>query len=202
MQESELEFYPELIEHRGQTIGEKPYILYEDQVVTYGDFDRATCRAANGLAAQGARPGDGVAILMGNCPEYLYLFYGLPRGGFYSVPINVALKGDGLRFILTNSDVKHLIVDDVLLPKFAELEGPVGGIEKVFVRRTTDKPLPSDAIDLDTLLDASSDKPDYKYDPEAVNYLMYTSGTTGFPKGVVNRASGGNVQGFLILSNI
>ena len=202
MQESELEFYPELIEHRGKTIGEKPYILFEDQVVSYGDFDRATCRAANGLAAQGAQPGDGVAMLMGNCPEYLYAFYGLPRGGFYSVPINVALKGDGLKFILTNSDVKYLIVDDTLYPKFAELEEPVGQIEKVFVRKTTDEPLPSGTIDLDTLLDASADKPDYKYDPDAVNYLMYTSGTTGFPKGVVNRASGGNVQGFLVLSNI
>ena len=75
---------------------------------------------------------------MTNCPEYLYLFYGMPRGGFYSVPINVALKGDGLKYILTNSDVKYLVVDDTLFPKIAELDGPVGAIEKVFVHRTTD----------------------------------------------------------------
>jgi crotonobetaine/carnitine-CoA ligase len=198
---SELSNYADLIEYRGNTTGEKPYILHGEQVVTFSDFDQATCRAANGLAKQGARPGDGVAILMTNCPEYLYLFYGMPRGGFYSVPINVALKGDGLKYILTNSDVKYLVVDDTLYPKVTELGGSVGAIEKVFVHRTTDAALPPGTLDLVELLDASPDRPDYAADPEALAYLMYTSGTTGFPKGTVNRAGGGNVQGFLALSS-
>ena len=202
MQLSELTNYSELIEHRGETIGDKPYILFEDQVISYGDFDRATCGAANSLAAQGAKPGDGIAILMTNCPEYLYVFYGMPRGGFYSVPINVALKGEGLKFILTNSDVKYLVVDDELYPKVAELGGDIGAIEKIFVRRTSDGPLPEGTLDIQALLDAPGEKPDYAFDPDALTYLMYTSGTTGFPKGVVNRAGGGNVQGFLVLSGV
>jgi crotonobetaine/carnitine-CoA ligase len=103
-QEPELTYYADLIEHQGKTLGDKPYILHGQQVISFGEFDRVTCRAANGLAEQGARPGDGVAVLMTNCPEYLYIFYGMPRGGFYSVPVNVALKGDGLKYILTNSD--------------------------------------------------------------------------------------------------
>jgi len=198
---SGLTYYSDLIAHQGKTIGEKPYILQGEQVVSFSDFDQATCRAANGLAKQGARPGDGIAMLMTNCPEYLYLFYGMPRGGFYSVPINVALKGDGLKYILTNSDVKYLVVDDTLFPKIAELGEPVGAIEKVFVHRTTDAALPPGTLDLDELLDASPDNPDYAVDPEALAYLMYTSGTTGFPKGTVNRVGGGNIQGFLALSS-
>ncbi len=201
-QGQELNNMADLIESRAKTQGDEPYIFYEDQVITFADYDRGTCRAANGLAAQGAKPGDGVAILMGNCPEYLYLFYGLPRGGFYSVPINVALKGDGLRYILTNSDVKYLIVDDMLYPRFAELESPVGAIEKVFVRRTTGESLPKGTVDLATLLDASSEKPAHRPEPDAITYLMYTSGTTGFPKGVVNRNRSGNIQGFLMLSSM
>ena len=200
--DAEFNYYSELIESRGQALGDKPYIFFEDRVISYGDFDRATCRAANGLAKQGAQPGDGAALFMTNCPEYLDLFYGMPRAGFYSVPINTALKGDGLKFILTNSDVKYLVVDDALYPKVAELGGKVGTIEKIFVRRTTGEPLPPGVSDLDALLDAGSEKPDYTFDPEAMVYLMYTSGTTGFPKGVVNRARGGNVQGFLVLSGI
>jgi crotonobetaine/carnitine-CoA ligase len=94
-----------------------------------------------------------MAILMGNCPEYLYLFYGLPRGGFYTVPINVALKGDGLQYILTHSDVKYLVIDDALYPKYAQLQGPVGAIEKVFVRRTMDAALPEGTFELETLLE-------------------------------------------------
>lgn len=202
MQESELNYYADLIELRGDELGDKPYILHGDQVITFADFNHYTSRAANGLAAQGAKPGDGVAILMTNCPEYLYIFYGMPRGGFYSVPINVGLKGDGLKYILENSDVKYLIVDDILFQKFAELGSPVGQIEKVFVHRTTDDPLPEGTIDLNDLLNASPERPAYAYDPEAITHLMYTSGTTGFPKGVVSRLGAGNVQGLLMLSRV
>ncbi len=195
-------FYADLIEEQGRALGDKLYVMHEDRKVSFAEFDAATCRAANGLAAQGAAPGDGVAILMGNCVEYLYLFYGLPRGGFYSVPINVALKGEGLRYILTHSDVKYLVVDDRLYPRFAELEAPVGAIEKVFVHSTTGEPLPAGTHSLDELLDAPSAKPAIALDPEAMTFLMYTSGTTGFPKGVVNRNRSLNIEGFKLLTSI
>ena len=197
----ELTFYSDLIEHQGKTQGDKPYILHESQVVSYARFDQATCQAANGLSRQGARPGDGLAIFMGNCVEYLYLFYGMPRGGFYSVPINVALKGEGLRYILTNSDVKYLVVDEDLYQRVAELGDPIGNIEKVFVRSTTDNPLPPGTVDLKDLLDAHSHKPQITIGRETITFLMYTSGTTGFPKGVVNRNRNANIQGFMLLAS-
>jgi len=195
-------FYQELIAHQGQALGDKPYVLHDDRKISFAEFDRATCRAANGLADQGAKTGDGVAILMGNCVEYLYLFYGMPRGGFYSVPINVALKGDGLRYILTHSDVKYLVVDEPLYPRLAELEAPVGAIEKVFVRQTGEEPLPAGTIALDEILEGSPEPPSIILDPEAMTYLMYTSGTTGFPKGVVNRNRSVNIEGFKLLTSV
>jgi crotonobetaine/carnitine-CoA ligase len=199
-QEPEFKIIYDLIDHQAKVLGDKPYILHEDQKITFAEYSQSTCRAANGLSNQGARPGDGVAILMGNCPEYLYLFYGMPRGGFYSVPINVALKGDGLQYILTHSDVKYLVIDDTLYEKFSELKRPVGVIEKVFVRRTTSQPLPGDTLDLKELLDASGETPDHDQNPDAIAYLMYTSGTTGFPKGVVNRNRSSNIPGFMALA--
>ncbi len=192
----------DLIDYRGNTLKDKPYIFHEDIVISYAGYNQATCRAANGLVAQGGEPGDGVAILMGNCPEYTYLFNGLPRAGFYSVPINVALKKDGLRYILTNSDVKFLVVDDTFYPKVAELEKSLGQIKKNFVRRTTDQTLPAGTIDLETLLDASPKKPDHTLDLEAIAYLMYTSGTTGFPKGVVNRVGAQDPQSTIMFTNL
>ena len=197
----ELTLYSDLIEHHGKIQGDKPYILHEDQVISYAQFDRATCQAANGLANQGAKTGDGLAIFMGNCVEYLYLFYGMPRGGFYSVPINVALKGEGLCYILTNSDVKYLVVDEDSYQRVAELDHPIGNIEKVFVRRTTDNSLPPGTFDLKNLLDAPSHKPSITISREAITFLMYTSGTTGFPKGVVNRNRSANIQGFMLLAS-
>jgi carnitine-CoA ligase len=200
--EPELKTLYDLIEYRGNSLGEKPYMYHENLVVSFADYNAATCRAANGLRKQGANPGDGVALLMGNCPEYLYLFNGLPRGGFYSVPVNTALKKDGLLYILTNSDVKFLVIDDVFYPKVAELEKPLGRIQKVFVRRTTGGPLPPGTQDLETLLDASPKRPDHAPNPEAIAYLMYTSGTTGFPKGVVNRVGAQDPKSTIMFTNL
>ena len=195
-------YFHNLIEHQAKTIGDRPYILYEDHSITFTDFDKAACRAASGLVLQGAGPGDGVAVLMGNCPEYLYLFYGMPRAGIYSVPVNVSLKGDGLRFILSHSQARFLIIDDTLFPNYSNLESPVGAIEKIFVRRTSDQPLPEGTQDLSILFDASPQRPDHEIDPEAISYLMYTSGTTGLPKGVVNRVGAANMDGLMMLAGL
>jgi len=198
----QLNFNSDLIDHHGRILGDKPYILYEDRHIGFGEYAAWTCRAANGLRAQGGQPGDGLAILMGNCPEYLYLFYGLPRAGFYTVPINVSLKGDGLKYILNHSDVRFLVVDDVLYDKLSTFDHPVETIEKVFVRRTTDRPLPTGTLGLDALLAASDEKPDHAIDPRAISHLMYTSGTTGFPKGVVNRVGSGRIEKFKTLAEM
>ncbi len=195
-------FYKDLIRHQAATRPDKPYILNEGKVITFADYDRATCRAANGMVAQGAKPGEGVAILMGNCPEYYYLFYGLPRAGIYSVPVNTSLKKDGLRYIIENSDVRYLVVDDALYGKMLELDEPVSVVKKVFIRRTSDRPLPPGTLDLDIVLSGNETEPDHPMDPDAVAYLMYTSGTTGFPKGVVNRNGLGTTDGMVLLSSI
>ncbi len=201
-EEPKLTYFTDLIEYHAQVLAEKPYILWDEDKISFAEFHRGTCRAANGLAARGAKSGDGAAILMGNCPEYLHLFYGLPQRGFYSVPVNVSLKGEGLYYILTHSDVKYLIVDDTLYPKVSELKTPLEGIEKIFVRRTGAGALPEGTMDLSELLDASPEKSDYIMEEGAMAFLMYTSGTTGFPKGVVNRNRAGLVDWFRVVASM
>jgi crotonobetaine/carnitine-CoA ligase len=193
-EEPTLTYFPDVIEYQARTRGDKPFILHEDRVITFAEFDKMTCRVANGLKAQGAHPGDGIAILMGNCPEFLFIFHGVPRAGLYSVPVNTSLKGEGLRYVLSHSDVKYLAVDDVLYPEVEKLGHPLGAIKKVFVRTTTGAPPPEGTEDLSALLDAPADKPEHVMETGAINYILYTSGTTGFPKGVVFRNYPGVVQ--------
>ena len=199
---SELNHMYDLIEYQAETNGQKPYILCDDAVISFDEFNRYTLKVANGMVAQGGKPGHGVALFMGNCPEYLYLFHGLPRTGMYSIPINTALKGDGLRYILKHSDAKYLVADDALYSRIADLGDDIGGIEKIFIRKTSDSyQIPGKCINLNELFNSSSEKLDYTFDPESITYLMYTSGTTGFPKGVVNRLKSQNIQGAIALAS-
>jgi len=191
---TELKFMGDLIAFQAGRLGSKTYIMFEDRQISFEGFNQMSLKVVNGLAAQGASPGDGVALLMENCPEYMYLFYGLPRRGGYSVPINTALKGDGLRYILTHSDVKYLMVDDRLYPKVAALGLPLGGIQKVFVRPTGDNRVPEGMDSLDTLLEAPADLPEYAIQSGDISHIMYTSGTTGFPKGAVSCNIEGEAQ--------
>ncbi len=184
--EPQLIYFADVIEHHGETLKDKPYILFEDDVVTFQDFNLATRRVANALLAHGGKPGDGLAILMRNCPEFLYVYHATARVGMYNVPTNVGIKGDGLRHILSHSDAKFVVVDDTLYPNVAEL-GDVGAVEKVFVHRTEGGPLPEGALDIAELLSGSDEKPDHQIDPQDISSILYTSGTTGLPKGVVSR---------------
>jgi crotonobetaine/carnitine-CoA ligase len=198
-------FMSDVFEARAAERGEAPYILFEDGAVSFAEFNRRTRQVANGLEALGARPGEGVAAMMANCPEYLELLNGLPRGGYYGVPVNVALKGDGLRYILTHSDASFLVVDDVFLPEVRALGSPIGRIRHVLVRRTGAVEsgfLPAEHIDLSTLWKVADDPPEHRQEMGAMAMLMYTSGTTGLPKAVVNRVRPGGPQGIRALSSL
>lgn len=196
-------FMSDVFEQRAAELGDAPYVLFEDGSVSFAEFNRRTRQVANGLAALGARPGEGVAVMMGNCPEYLELINGLARGGYYGVPVNVALKGDGLRYILTHSDASFLVVDDVLLPEVRALGSPIGAIRAILVRRTAGaSESPSDLVDLASLWDASDNVPAHRQETGAMSMLMYTSGTTGFPKAVVNRVRPGGPQGIRALASL
>ena len=80
---------------------------------------RATCfrntqRAANGLAALGVKPGERVAIMMGNRPEFLWVHFGINFIGAHSVPINTSQRGATLQHILANSDSVAVVFENAL----------------------------------------------------------------------------------------
>ena len=74
----------ELIEHQADTLGAKPFLFHEDRVVSFSELNSETNRVAHALQGLGVKPGAGVAIMMPNSPEWLFVYYGVQKLGGYT----------------------------------------------------------------------------------------------------------------------
>jgi acyl-CoA synthetase (AMP-forming)/AMP-acid ligase II len=150
---------------------------------TYADLDLRANRAANAFAARGVLPGDRVALLLMNGVEYLESFFGLAKLGAVVVPLNWRLVPDELAFILKDSGASVLLHDgefDAAVAALAGHETPLRETWRVGGGA-------SGALDYDALRDAASGAaPPCPAGSEDLLFIMYTSGTTGLPKGVMH----------------
>ncbi|HYB90232.1 MAG TPA: AMP-binding protein [Candidatus Binataceae bacterium] len=183
----------QILVQRAAATPNRVFIMFEDQRVTFGQMNERVNRVANGLAKLGVKPGDGVAIIMPNRPEWLYSFFAIQKLCCYSVPVNIALKGEGLAYILNHSEAKAVIVASELFDAFAAIRPSLTSLRHVIVD-TTEAPdfaVPPGAVTLAKLAaDAPASEVNAPIDPAAMACLLYTSGTTGLPKGVVMRYQG------------
>ena len=151
------------------------------QTLTYAElWQRVRC-IAGGLLARGLKKGDRVALLLPNSREYIESFLGIAAAGLVAVPMNIRLLESELLHMLRDSGARLLIAQDTL---FAGREALLGVAEcGVAVMRAGD-PLQSPKFPYEALLNAPAADP-IEAAPGDLSSLMYTSGTTGLPKGVM-----------------
>ncbi len=197
--------HAELLEERAARLGPKTFLTFGDRSFTYGDMDRNANRVANLLRSLGGGPGAGVAIVMKNSPRWLDVFFGLEKLGMYAVPVNIALRGDQLAHVIDNSDARFVVIDHDLLRHYRAVADRLGHVEMVVVN-TEGAPEgfmpPVGMVELDTAYSPGYDdsKPPVAYNPDDMIAIMYTSGTTGLPKGVVYRYGTSTVKMVSIMS--
>jgi carnitine-CoA ligase len=160
------------------------WLKWKDGGFTYAEVLSHSQRAANGLLALGIKPGERVAIMMGNRPEFLWVHYGINFIGAHSVPINTSQRGATLQHILANSDSVAVVFENALRDAVMSVKDKVPTLRATVV---ADGPAGSG---VDTTLEKLLDHPDREpqvevKEPSAAVGMMYTSGTTGPPKGVV-----------------
>jgi acyl-CoA synthetase (AMP-forming)/AMP-acid ligase II len=158
----------------------KPAFVTAQKSVTFGDVNVRMNRLANGLAARGLRPGDRVAVLSRNRPEFVEVC-GASKGGLAVLPLNWRLSQDELQYPLTDGEPRAVIADSEFAPQLEALRPalPFVGHYVCF-----DQP-PAGWESYEALLAAASpSEPAADVTPLDLLCLMYTSGTTGRPKGV------------------
>ena len=175
----------------GRSHGDATFVIYEDERVSYDAWHRAVAALAGYLRAQGVAKGDRVALAMRNLPEWPVAFFAITALGAICVPLNAWWTGPELEYGLANSGARLLICDGERLERIAPHRAALPGLEQVLVARLDQAP--GDAVRLEDVIGPpvrwaslpDADLPAEQIAADDPATILYTSGTTGHPKGAL-----------------
>ena len=180
--------FPEILASRALTMPHVPFLRIDDVVLSYAQLDERAAAISAGFAAVGVAKGDRVATIAPNRIEMVELFFGLARLGAVQLPLNAFLKGEFLRHQLVNSHASVLAVDDAGLRAVGPLIRELPHLRRLVLLDSlprTGLPLPHTSY-ADIRCAPSKSAPGLDdLSPTDTASIMYTSGTTGLPKGCV-----------------
>jgi long-chain acyl-CoA synthetase len=161
----------------------KAVALFEGGKMTYGELDLLSDRFAEGLRKNGIGRGDAVALQLPNLPHFLVAYFGILKNGSVVVPLNVLLKAPEIEYHLSNSETRALITWSGFADEAGK--GAAGaGLDRIFTVDTDNVGEPTVGARFENLMpELTGPAPFEQTDPGDTAAIVYTSGTTGKPKG-------------------
>jgi len=158
-----------LMQHFAAETPDAKCLAFDDELLTFADLDRRSTQLANVLRGRGVGGGDRVALLSHAACVFYELAYACAKIGAIMMPLNWRLAAGEIAAIIADGEPRLVLVQDVLAGRLVGVT-----VETI------------DLTALDALRDAASDAlPQITVNPDAATLLLYTSGTTGVPKGVL-----------------
>lgn len=157
----------------------REFVVFPDQEkrYTYREFEQRVKNTAAGLQEQGINHGDRIALVLPNCPQFVEIFLAAARLGAVIMPLNVRHTDNEFEHILSESEPTVVVVADQYLETIEQSGYPLS-TKTTFVVGEPDDYRPYDALSRDQSVDTATPEETDKF------CVLYTSGTTGLPKGV------------------
>ncbi|MFQ6021898.1 MAG: class I adenylate-forming enzyme family protein [Acidiferrobacterales bacterium] len=178
----------DLLEYRASRTPERPFVIFDDLAGTvtrlsYAEFDQQVNRAANMLVALGVGHGDKLNLHLPNCLEFLLLWFGAAKIGAVIMPTNILSPAAELEYLVNHSESRLIFTDPDRLDVVETMRRSCPGVEAVIVCGESAK---RDYRSFDVLLaEQNALAPEAQIDPLDEAGILYTSGTTARPKGVM-----------------
>ena len=172
----------DIVRLNGRKTPSRVAVVAGDRTVTFGELRDRTNQVANALLELAA-PGDRVGILAENLPEYVECYYGVPAAGMALNFLNYRLHPKEWAWILNDAEARVLIVQQKYLDQLRPLLAGIPSVEHVIVIGGTAADGHPSYDDL--IGSAPTSEPAITVDEDSTAWLLYTSGTTGFPKGAM-----------------
>jgi long-chain acyl-CoA synthetase len=174
----------DLVREAASRTPDKPALLYRDSSMTWGELERHVAATASGLAALGLEAGDRVAIQLGNTPGFVVSYFGALRGGFVAVPVNTGYTPDELAHVLGDSGAAAVVCTRSAAATMLDLRRDVETLRHVVVSDAAEAPEGTTSLDA-VGRGGTADTPTSQRGGEDLAVLIYTSGTSGRPKGAM-----------------
>jgi fatty-acyl-CoA synthase len=173
-----------VLERNAENFPDKEALIYEGRRLTYKEVLKRVDALAKGLQELGIKKGDVVAILLYNCSEYIEITFAVNKLGGIWLPLNYRLAGPEIGYVLNHSETKILISEAEFSPMIQEIQKDIPGVKNLIA---VGKEIPQGWVSYDSIVNENKGATvsHALVDLEDLQRLMYTSGTTAHPKGVM-----------------
>jgi len=177
----------DMVKHNARIYPDTQFVNFYDEIVTYRDLDLRSDTFAAWLQDNGVKKGDIVSFMMGNSPYFFYTLFGINKAGAAGGPVSCWWQAPEVEFLISDSKPTVLVVDPEFAPIVSAIKDKLHSVKKIIVNSPSPMELDFPHEYLPEIINKGDKKPDMTDPPskEDVAAVLYTSGTTGRPKGVM-----------------